>query len=76
MKGAVLARLNGNRIEERLLRRHYGTKISVEFKEGYHPEARKFTDVDGQHYCSNVMFWYANKVYYSLELSDTGRDKQ
>jgi hypothetical protein len=62
MKGAVLHRLNGDVVKERLLRRHYGTKFHDDFKEGEHPESRKIIDVDGKPYCEDVMFWYAKKV--------------
>ena len=49
-------------VRERVMRRHYGIKISKPFREGYHPDILKSRGMDGKFWCSNLMLWLADKV--------------
>jgi hypothetical protein len=62
MRGAVLHGLGLNLVKERLMRRSYGVTTRPIFIPGKHPEALRFTDVDGTIRCRDVMEWYSIKV--------------
>ena len=61
MRGAVLYRL-GMKVDERIMRRHYGVQIETRFIEGQHPEEFKVEGNDGKMWCKNHMKWLAHKV--------------
>ena len=62
MRGAVLYKLGLDFVRERFTRVCYGTQVSVEFQEGFHPNSRKTYGKDGRARCSGVMCWFVKKV--------------
>ena len=61
MRGAVLHGI-GWKVGERRIRRHYGISWNVSFISGYHPEDRKFVDIDGRILCRHVFEWGVKMV--------------
>jgi len=68
MRGAVLYRL-GLKVDERVMRRHYGVCNRREFQAG-DPGELKIIGTDGRKMCANVMEWYVNKACLSLIFPD------
>jgi len=68
MRGAVLHQL-GMKVDERVMRRHYGVRIQREFEAG-DPSRFKVIGHDGVEMCSDVMEWYVNKVCRSCRCSE------
>ena len=63
MRGAVLHGLGLDLVKERLMRRSYGVVIRPVFRDGVHPEERKYRDEAGTFRCRGVMQWFARKVH-------------
>jgi hypothetical protein len=61
MRGAVLHGI-GWKVGEHRMRRHYGICWNVPFISGYHPEDRKFVDIDDETLCRNVFKWVVKMV--------------
>jgi hypothetical protein len=76
VKGAVLYKLGLDFVKERVLRMHYGIWMNPLFREGHHPQSKKYTALDGTVRCRGVMDWYANKAFTSLMISLIDRDKR
>jgi len=73
VRGAVLYRLGLDIVTHRIMRLSYGIAAATEFREGYHPPARKCTGIDGIVRCRDVMDWYATKVTYFVSYSADSR---
>jgi hypothetical protein len=69
MRGAVLHKMGINSVKERLMRRSYGVIANKAFRQGIHPEFRKFTDIAGVVRCRGNMNWYATKVHLIIPHS-------
>ena len=68
MRGAVLHQL-GMKVDERVMRRHYGVRMKREFEAG-DPSRFKVIGNDGVEMCDDVMKWYVNKVCQSFRFSE------
>jgi len=67
MRGAVLHGLGLNLVQEHLMRRSYGSELSMAFNSKKHPLVRKFVDeIDGIERCK-AMCWFARKVFLFWE---------
>jgi len=82
MRGAVLYRL-GLKVDERVMRRHYGVQIDQIFIDGVHPEEFKEIGNDGTTWCTKTMRWLARKVdlpsllqLTEIERKDFGRSRR
>jgi hypothetical protein len=68
MRGAVLHGLfHGipdmhHPVEQRVMRRNYGTELAVIFDPSTHPENWKFLDVNDGNFRCKEMKWFAKKV--------------
>jgi hypothetical protein len=69
VRGAVLHRMGLEIVKERRMRASYGIDKAVPFELGTHPLPRMIVGPDGILRCSEVMHWYARKVFPILEMS-------
>lgn len=62
-RGAVQRGLDGNRIESRIARRHYGVQVSEIYSPAQHgDQAKIWCELEETYHVPNQMLWYIPKV--------------
>lgn len=63
VQGAALRGLEGTAPRKRIIRRHYGVPLIMNFREGIDPESRAvWNRIDGVKRCINRVDWMISKV--------------